>query len=104
MLGNPTIRSALVSLLVCAVSLHQMQGQGVATARISGTLTDDSGAVLVGATVQATHLDREVTRNLYLTAEEKHVFGPGAVSLFRVSFVRNYSNGITKKLSARSWM
>jgi len=26
-----------------------MQGQGVATARISGTLTDDSGAALVGA-------------------------------------------------------
>ena len=49
MLGNPRIRSALVSLLVCAVSLHHMQGQGVATARISGTLTDDSGAVLVGA-------------------------------------------------------
>jgi len=39
--------------------------------------------------------DREVTRNLYLTAEEKHVFGPGAVNLFRVSFVRNYSSGIT---------
>ena len=34
-----------------------MQGQGVATARISGTVTDDSGAVLVGATVQATHLE-----------------------------------------------
>ncbi len=57
MLGNPRIRSALVSLLVGAVSLHHMQGQGVATARISGTLTDDSGAVLVGATVQATHLE-----------------------------------------------
>src|SRR6267154_628018 len=57
MLGNPRIRSGLVSLLVCAVSLHHMQGQGVATARISGTLTDDSGAVLVGAPVQATHLE-----------------------------------------------
>jgi hypothetical protein len=74
MLGNLRMQSALVGLLVCAVSLHHMQGQGVTTARISGSLTNNSGAVLVGATVQATHLDREVTRNLYLKAEEKHVW------------------------------
>ena len=95
---------SVVALILAAFIVGSLHAQGVATGRISGTLTDDSGAVLVGATVQATHLDREVTRNLYLTAEEKHVFGPGAVNLFRVSFVRNYSNGITKKLSTRSWM
>jgi hypothetical protein len=30
-----------------------LRAQGVATARISGTLTDESGAVLLGAAVQA---------------------------------------------------
>ncbi|HEY1757885.1 MAG TPA: carboxypeptidase regulatory-like domain-containing protein [Bryobacteraceae bacterium] len=39
--------------------------------------------------------DLEITRNLFVTAEERHIFGPRAVNLFRVSFVRDYSNGIT---------
>lgn len=39
--------------------------------------------------------DREITRNLFVTAEEQHIFGPGAVNLFRVSFVRSQSNGNT---------
>jgi len=39
--------------------------------------------------------DIEITRNVFVTAEEHHVFGPGAVNLFRVSFGRDYSNGHT---------
>jgi hypothetical protein len=39
--------------------------------------------------------DLEITRNLFVTAEEHHIFGPGAVNLFRVSFVRDCSNGNT---------
>jgi hypothetical protein len=39
--------------------------------------------------------DREITRNVYVTSEERHIFGPSAVNLFRASFVRNYSNGRT---------
>jgi hypothetical protein len=37
--------------------------------------------------------DLEITRNQYATAEERHVFGPSAVNLARVSFVRTYSGG-----------
>jgi hypothetical protein len=47
-----------VALVVCftfAASLS-LQAQGLATARISGTLTDPSGAILAGATVQAKNL------------------------------------------------
>jgi hypothetical protein len=39
--------------------------------------------------------DLEITRNLFVTAEEHHIFGPEAVNLFRVSFVRDRSNGST---------
>ena len=91
MLGNPRIQSALVSLLVCALSLHQMQGQGVATARISGTVTDDSGAVLVGATVQATHLETGSRRLAVTDAAGRFAIVsmlPAAVKIAK--FVQNY--------------
>ncbi len=42
--------------------LSSVQAQGVATARISGTLTDNSGAVLVGATVQANNVEMGSSR------------------------------------------
>jgi PAS domain S-box-containing protein len=44
--------SFTVALIWGATILSSLHAQGVATARISGTLTDDSGAVLVGAAVQ----------------------------------------------------
>src|SRR5580700_2290310 len=84
MLGNPRIRSALVSLLVWAVSLHQMQGQGVATARISGTVTDDSGAVLVGATVQATHLETGIRRSAVTDAAGRFAIVDLAIGSYEV--------------------
>ena len=39
--------------------------------------------------------DLEISRNVYVTAEERHIFGPNAVNLFRAGFVRNHSNGRT---------
>jgi hypothetical protein len=48
---NSRSQTTLVSLLAFAAGLNHLQAQGVATARISGTVTDDSGAVLLGATV-----------------------------------------------------
>src|SRR6266478_3448546 len=54
---NSRTQTTLVSLLAFVAGLNHLQAQGVATARISGTVTDDSGAVLFGATVQATHLE-----------------------------------------------
>jgi hypothetical protein len=45
--------------------------------------------------------DLEITHNVFVTAEERHIFRPGAVNLFRVSFVRNHSNGnTTREVSA----
>src|SRR4029077_7275272 len=37
--------------------------------------------------------DREITRNQYATAEERHIFGPTKLNLFRVSFVHTDSRG-----------
>ena len=46
----------LIACFTLAAMISRLQAQGVATARISGTLTDQSGAVLTGASVQATNL------------------------------------------------
>jgi hypothetical protein len=46
-----------------------VQAQGVATARISGTLTDDSGAVLVGAAVQAKNVEMGNSRSTVTDSE-----------------------------------
>ncbi len=37
--------------------------------------------------------DLEITRNQYATAEERHIFGPAEVNLFRVSVAHTASNG-----------
>jgi hypothetical protein len=37
--------------------------------------------------------DLEITRNQYITAEERHVIGAAAVNMARVSFVRTHSGG-----------
>ena len=47
--------SVLIACVTCA-AIVSLEAQGVATARISGTLTDQSGALLAGATVQARNL------------------------------------------------
>lgn len=49
--------SFTVAVIWAAMILTSLHAQGVATARISGTLTDDSGAVLTGAAVQTKNLE-----------------------------------------------
>jgi len=39
--------------------------------------------------------DLEIAHNIFVTAEEHHIFGPGAVNLFRATFTRNHSHGAT---------
>jgi carboxypeptidase family protein len=57
MASRTSTRRALISFFTFMSLLSYLRAQGVATARISGTLTDDSGAVLVGAAVQAKNLE-----------------------------------------------
>ena len=47
---------SLFRMLILSASLGHLQSQGVATARLSGTVTDQAGALVGGATIQATHL------------------------------------------------
>src|SRR5579872_3178377 len=57
MISRTSFIGALISCFTFLSLLGSLQAQGVATARISGTLTDDSGAVLAGATVQTKNLE-----------------------------------------------
>jgi hypothetical protein len=52
--SSPAYGIALIWVVLIMSSLH---AQGVATARIAGTLTDPSGAALADAIVQAKHLE-----------------------------------------------
>ena len=54
---------SVVALIWAAFIAGSLHAQGVATGRISGTLTDDSGAVLVGASVQAKILETGTSRS-----------------------------------------
>jgi hypothetical protein len=53
MISRTSYVGAFISCLMFTSSLSSLRARGVAMARFSGTWTDDSGAVLVGANVQA---------------------------------------------------
>ena len=55
--------STLIIWLIFISCLSSLQAQGVTMARISGTLTDDSGGVVVGATVQAKRRETDNIRS-----------------------------------------
>ena len=61
-MSNQFRRGALFGTLIVA-SLGRLQSQGVATARLSGTVTDQAGALVGGATVQATNLGTGSSRS-----------------------------------------
>jgi len=69
MISRTSFIGALISWLTFMSSFSSLQAQGVATARISGTLTDDSGAVLVGATVQAKDVEKGSSRSTVTDSE-----------------------------------
>src|SRR5579871_4541125 len=63
MLSRTSFIGILINWVTFLSLLSSLQAQGVATARISGTLADDSGAILVRATVQAKNLEMGSTRS-----------------------------------------
>src|SRR6202790_5870133 len=63
MFSETSRRGATIRWFTFMSLLSSLQAQGVATARISGTLTDDSGAVLVGATVQTKNVEMGSSRS-----------------------------------------
>src|SRR5438105_9896613 len=56
-----TCLSVLVTLVICVLTCASLFGQ--ATAQISGTVRDQSGAVLPGVEVTATQTDTGISRN-----------------------------------------
>src|SRR5436190_15545202 len=58
------VRSVLVGLLVCVLGSSSIRAQGGSTAQISGSVKDQSGAVLPGAEVAATQTDTGLMRSV----------------------------------------
>jgi hypothetical protein len=71
-------RSKLVTLIpVCLVMmlcLPVVQGQAVAVAQVSGTVTDSSGAALTGAAISITETEKGVVRNTVSDSTGHYVF------------------------------
>ncbi len=67
------LRSSSVAVFIGWVtfraSLGDLHAQGVATARISSTVTDNSGAALVSANVQATNWGTGSSRSMVTDSE-----------------------------------
>src|SRR5271170_719153 len=63
---------ALSALVFFAVSANRIEAQGVATATISGTATDSSGAALVGATIQATNTGTSLSQSTVTDAQGRY--------------------------------
>ena len=80
-------RTSALVLIACfafASIMSRAHAQGVATARISGTLTDQSGAVLAGAAVQAKNLSTDNSRWTVTDSEGRFVIADLAIGSYDV--------------------
>ena len=66
------LRVVLTVVVLAALSLVPLKAQ-VAQAELRGTVTDESGGVLPGATVNATHVDTGVTRSTVTSAAGTYI-------------------------------
>ena len=74
----------LIACFTFAAMISRLQAQGVATARISGTLTDQSGALLTGASVQATNLATGNSRSTLTDSEGRFAIADLAIGSYDV--------------------
>src|ERR1700734_4179351 len=82
--SRTTFIDALIGWFTFMSILSPIQAQGVATARISGTLTDGSGAVLVGATVQTKNLETGYPRSTVTDSEGRFAIADLAIGSYDV--------------------
>ena len=85
----------IATLLSCSVVAF---GQTYGT--ISGTVTDEKGAVIAGATVTARNIERNISRNLQTGSEGTYRFenlpvGPYEVTVEATGFAKYVQTGIT---------
>jgi len=72
MIAIRTLGGAVFAYLVFATDLVHLQAQGVATSRISGSVTDQSNRVLVGAAIEATDLSTGSGRSAITDSEGRY--------------------------------
>ena len=60
---NDIVKCLITGLAICALTCAVVFAQTASTAQITGTVTDQSGAVLPGAEVTATQTDTGISRN-----------------------------------------
>ena len=96
------MRTFWVSLALIAVSALSVQGQ--ATARVHGTVQDESGAAVPGASVKAIQMDTGVSRAIETEADGSFVLtnlpiGPYSLEVTKVGFATATQAGIVLQVN-----
>ncbi len=90
----------LLPLLLAVLLSSSVVAFGQTTGTISGTVTDEKGAVIPNATVTARNVERNISRNLTTTSDGNYRFenlpvGPYEVSVEATGFSKYVQTGIT---------
>ena len=94
----------LLPLLLAFVLSSSIVALGQTTGTISGTITDEKGAVIPNATVTARNVDRNIARTLQTSNDGKYRFenlpvGPYEVTVESTGFSKYVQSGITLLLN-----
>ena len=97
----------LLPLLLTFLLSTSIVALGQTTATISGTVTDEKGAVIPNATVTARNLDRNISRTLQTGSEGTYRFenlpvGPYEVTVEATGFSKYVQSGITLILNQKA--
>ena len=97
----------LLPLLLAFLLSSSIAAMGQTTGSISGTVTDEKGAVIPNATVTARNLDRNISRTLQTSSEGTYRFenlpvGPYEVTVEATGFSKYVQSGITLILNQKA--
>lgn len=97
----------LLPLLLAFVLSSSIVALGQTTGTISGTITDEKGAVIPNATVTARNVDRNISRTLQTSSDGNYRFenlpvGPYEVTVEATGFSKYVQSGITLILNQKA--
>jgi hypothetical protein len=80
-------RTVLIAMLLASTSAIQVSAQQ-ATAQVTGSVTDPSGAIVVGARVTLTNSDTGITHNIVTSKDGTYLFTLVPIGTYEVSVTR----------------